>query len=191
MAPRLSRVPALAALCACLAAPAWAQPRCYHADADHGEMRFDGVLDGTPFTGRFGAFSVSLCLEDDDPGTARIRVTVDTGSADTGNRQGNEALRGAEFFDAARFPEATWTSRSVRPHRDGHLATGVLTVRDVSAEQPVRLSFRSGTPPRLSGEAQILRLDWEVGTGEFEDTGFLRNRVDLRFELDLEAHDGD
>jgi polyisoprenoid-binding protein YceI len=190
MARALTAILLLAAVGLSAATPASAGPHCYRADADSGELLFDGVLDGTPFTGHFRAFSVKLCLENDDLATARIRVTVDPGAADTGNRQGNEAMRGEEFFHVARFPEAVWTSRSIDPDGDGYLAEGELTVRDISAPQSVRLRYQPGDPARLSGHAEIMRLDWRVGTGEFEDPDFIRDRVDLRFELTLEASGG-
>lgn len=191
MAPGLIHALLLVAAGLAAALPAMAASHCYRADAGDGELLFDGVLDGTPFTGSFDAFSVSLCLEGDDLAGADIRVSVNTASGDTGNRQGNAALRGEEFFHIARFPEAVWTSLAVRPDGDGYLAEGELAVRGISAAQPVRLRFEPGEPARLSGSAQILRLDWDVGTGEFADTDFLRNRVDLRFDLRLHKQGGD
>jgi polyisoprenoid-binding protein YceI len=191
MAPGLIHALLLAAAGLAAAVPATAATPCYGADASDGELLFDGVLDGTPFTGSFNHFTVSLCLEGDDLAGADIRVSVDTASGDTGNRQGNAALRGEEFFHIARFPEAVWTSLAIRPAGDGYLAEGELTVRGVTAAQPVHLRFEPGEPARLSGRAEILRLDWDVGTGEFADTDFLRNRVDLRFELTLRKQGGD
>lgn len=191
MAPGLIPILWLAAAGLTAALPATAASDCYQADAGDGELLFDGVLDGTPFTGSFNAFSVSLCLEGDDLAGAEIRVSVDTASGDTGNRQGNAALRGEEFFHIARFPEAVWTSVAVRPDGEGYLAEGELTVRGATAAQPVHLRFEAGEPARLSGHAEILRLDWQVGTGEFADTDFLRNRIDLRFELTLRKKGGD
>jgi polyisoprenoid-binding protein YceI len=191
MAPGLIHALLLAAAGLAAAVPATAATPCYGADANDGELLFDGVLDGTPFTGSFNHFTVSLCLEGDDLAGADIRVSVDTASGDTGNRQGNAALRGEEFFHIARFPEAVWTSLAIRPDGDGYLAEGELTVRGVTAAQPVHLRFEPGEPARLSGRAEILRLDWDVGTGEFADTDFLRNRVDLRFDLTLRKQGGD
>jgi polyisoprenoid-binding protein YceI len=191
MAPGLIQALLLAAAGLTAAVPATAATPCYRADAGDGELLFDGVLDGTPFTGSFNRFTVSLCLEGDDLAGADIRVSVDTASGDTGNRQGNAALRGEEFFHIARFPEAVWTSLAIRPDGDSYLAEGELAVRGISAAQPVRLRFEPGEPARLSGSAQILRLDWDVGTGEFADTDFLRNRVDLRFDLTLRKQGGD
>lgn len=175
---------ALTALLAGL--PLLAAAECYEADADSGELTFSGVAEGSPFNGRFREFSVSLCLDDQDLTTAEIRVTVATGSATIGNRQGDQALKDEELFYVDRFPEAIWTSGEIVAADDGYRAAGELTLRGVTAKQPVRLHLHPDEDPaRLTGSAEILRLEYQVGTGEFEDTDFIDNEVTLEFDLGL------
>jgi|GEM_PF-529503 len=161
---------------------------CWISDADHGELRFNGSVEGNGFSGVFESFSVEVCLADaDDPTSARITVEVDVASANTRNRDRDETLLGPEFFAVETFPVASWQSDSIVATEDGYLAEGELNLRDVSADQPVHLRFElSGESPTLEGHAEILRLRYNVGTGEFEDTDFVRNRVDLEFSLELE-----
>ena len=167
-----------------------AEERCYRADADSGELEFSGVADGSGFQGDFNEFTVSLCLENDDLSTAVIEVTVATGSATVGNRQGDEALHSDELFHVERFPEAVWTSTSIHTENGEHRAEGELRLRGVEASQPVELSFDwHDDGLKLSGGAEILRMEYDVGQGEFEDTDFVRDRVDLSFELDLSPAD--
>ncbi len=165
-----------------------ADSNCWTSNADHGELRFMGSVEGNDFSGIFESFSVKVCLADvDDPTSARITVEVDTASANTRNRDRDETLLGPEFFAVEQFPVATWQSSSIVASEDGFLADGELSLRDVSAEQPVHLTFDlASEPPTLTGHAEILRLRYNVGTGEFEDTDFVRNRVDLEFSLELE-----
>lgn len=171
-----------------LATTAWAGPACYTADQDSGDLSFSGVAEGTPFQGHFGQFDVRICLKGSDLSTARIEVTVTTASADVGNRDGNQALKDEEFFAVDQFPEATWTSTAIEAEGDGFLAGGELSIKGISATQPVRLSLdTAGESWQLRGGAEITRLDWKVGVGEFEDTDFIRNRVDLEFELQLQS----
>lgn len=159
---------------------------CYLADQDSGRLEFAGVADGAGFTGHFGEFSVRLCMEGDDLSSAQIEVQIQTGSADTGNRMRDGELHGKNLFSVAEFPQSTWTSGEIAASGEGWLAQGELALRDVRRNQPVQLQFSGGDAPVLSGRAEILRLDWNVGLGpDFSDPDFVRNRVDLSFELKL------
>lgn len=168
--------------------PGLAAAECYRADADSGSLEFSGVVDGNRFNGRFASFDVALCLDDLDLTTARIEVNVDTASADTGNRMRDGELLGEHFFAVDAFPQASWTSADIQAEDDGFVAAGELDLRGVTANQAVRLELDDQNPPRLSGSAEIMRLDWQVGSGDpdFEDTDFLHNRVDLSFDLQLQ-----
>jgi len=177
----------IGAIALCATTIALADETCYIANPDSGELSFSGVAEGTPFRGEFGEFSVRLCLEGEDLSTADIEVTVKTGSADVGNRDGNQALADGEFFAVDRFPQALWTSTEIVNNGDGYRAEGELSIKSVSSPQTVAMSLDTNRDPWvLSGSAEIMRLDWNVGTGEFEDTDFIRERVDLRFSLELQ-----
>ncbi|TVS12805.1 MAG: hypothetical protein EA419_03765 [Wenzhouxiangella sp.] len=192
MAPRSFLTAAVLAAWLVLPASALRAADCYSADGDSGELNFRGEAEGAPFSGFFEDFEVSICLQDSDLTTAEIEVRVATGSATVGNRQGDEALRGDDLLAPERFPEAVWTSTAIAAADDGYRAEGELSLRGVSAEQTVRLSLEDVDGDRwLSGNAEILRLDYDVGIGEFEETDFIRNRVDLRFDLQLHPITGD
>ncbi len=175
---------------ALLMLPGLALADCFRADQDDGELKFIGVADGNRFSGEFGEFKVTLCMDERKLTTAGIEVVVKTASADTGDSQRDSELHGENFFHVEEFPEATWKSDDLRAEDDGVVARGELTLRGVSAGQPVRLSLSDSETPVLSGRAEIMRLDWNVGTGDedFEDTDFIRDRVDLEFELELQPY---
>lgn len=183
---RMNKCLALALLMA-VAGPVLAGEACYSADQQSGELRFSGLAEGAPFRGQFREFAVRLCLDGEDLSTAAIAVTVKTGSADVGNRDGNQALKDTEFFAVEQFPQATWRSSGIARGDNGYVAEGELAIKSIVAPQAVNLALDTGSEPWvLSGSAEIMRLDWEVGVGEFEDTDFIRDRVDLRFELKLQ-----
>ena len=166
---------------------ALAESTCFRADGDSGELNFRGEVEGTAFSGFFEDFSVRLCMEDERLDSAEIEVTVQMAAATVGNRQGDEALRGRDLFAVDQFPEASWRSTDIETANGAYRAQGELRIRDVSAAQPVNLRLeRAGDQLWLSGDAEIMRLDFNVGLGEFEDPDFVRNRIDLRFELELE-----
>lgn len=159
---------------------------CYVSDADHGGLTFSGVAEGNIVRGDFQDFTVEVCLDGEDLSTGRIKVEVQTGSASVGIRQGDEALLGEEMFFAERYPKATWTSQSIEPDNDAYLADGELALRGVSAAQAVRLRLeQDGDTLQLSGDAEIFRMEFQVGQGEFADTEFVDDQVKLEFDLQL------
>ncbi|GGA21235.1 YceI family protein [Paenibacillus physcomitrellae] len=93
-----------------------------------------------------GSWNVSLDNPDAMSGSGKIDMTAN----DSGNKLRDEHIRGAEFFDAAQFPEATFTARSFenlpQEWTDGTAVpfnlTGTLTVH--------------GTPKEVTFNAQAL-----------------------------------
>jgi polyisoprenoid-binding protein YceI len=176
----------LTALALVIGLPAMAEQVCYTADADSGELRFSGEAEGNRFRGHFREFAVRLCLDDDALETATIEVEVATGSATVGNRQGDQALLDEELFAAERYPRAFWTSTEINHEGQRHRAEGELSLRGISASQPVTLELqREADRLKLSGEAVIERLEFEVGQGEFADPDFISPDIALSFELNL------
>lgn len=162
---------------------------CFKANQDDGELVFIGVAEGSRFSGAFGEFTVTLCMDGRDLTTAGIEVVVKTASADTGNDDRDSELLGENFFHVGEYPKATWESTDIRAEGESFVADGQLTLRGITADQAVRLKLSDESPPVLSGSAEIMRLNWDVGIGEdFEDTDFIRNRVDLEFELQLQPY---
>lgn len=175
------------ALTLAVALSAQADSNCYTADAESGELKFSGQAEGNFFQGHFREFSVRLCLRNEDLQTAEIEVEVATGSVTVGNRQGDQALHDDELFAAERYPRAQWVSGVIEQQAQGYLAAGELTLRSVSASQPVMLKLEmNGDSWALSGEAVIPRLAFDVGQGEFADPDFISPDIRLEFHLNLE-----
>ncbi|MCA1780084.1 MAG: YceI family protein [Xanthomonadaceae bacterium] len=174
---------------------------CFKGDQDSGELRFSGAVEGSGFTGRFGSFEVHYCMPGGQPDNGDIRVTVDLSSADSDNRDRDQTLLDEEFFAVGQYPVAVWTSCRIEPagdpqgsQQDGaeFIAQGRLELKGVAALQAVRFTLRvDGEDLRVSGgfvmqgESEIDRQRFRIGTGEFADPEFIRNRVDVAFEIEL------
>ena len=75
-------------------------------DPTHSEIQFKVKhLMITNVTGSFDKFSASVETEDEDFMKAKISFTADTDSISTGNEQRDAHLKGADFFDAANYPQ--------------------------------------------------------------------------------------
>jgi len=171
-----------------------AESSCFVGGSGGGTLEFSGAVEDTEFTGSFGDFNVEYCLgEDGSPETGRISVSVALASADSDNADRDETLKGPEFFAVAAHPEARWKSVAIEAEGDAWSADGELTLKAISLPQAIRFTlspdgedFLARGQFTMAGSAEVDRQRFEVGTGEFSDPEFVRNRVDVAFEIRLE-----
>ena len=72
-------------------------------------------------------------LDDKDITKSRVEVTINTNSINTNVQKRDDHLRGADFFDVAKFPTMTFVSKKVaRNGNDKLKVTGDLTLHGVT-----------------------------------------------------------
>lgn len=188
----LLAVTALSITLALWTADSWAEESCFSGDQSSGTLTFSGAVEESGFSGRFNAFSVNYCMQSGAPADGAIEVQVELASADTENRERDQALKGESFFHVDRYPKAIWTSRAISAEGDGYSASGELELKGIRAAQAVSFTLTPDGDGLLArgeftmrGSTSIDRQKFEVGTGEFADPEFVRNRVDVGFEIRL------
>jgi polyisoprenoid-binding protein YceI len=85
-------------------------------------------------SGRFEKFSGTVYLADDSPERGRVEIVIDMNSVATDSKYLAEHLKTADFFDAPKFPEATFASTDIRPGGGKgatHTVTGNLDLHGV------------------------------------------------------------
>ena len=155
---------------------------CWVLVPQAGKIVFTGTQAGAPVQGTFSDYDGRVCIGSGDSADSRIRVSVRTASVDTQLPELDEALRGPDFFDSARWPQAVFESESVKPLGQGrYQVTGKLTLRDVTREisVPVRFTPAAGGDARLAGRLSFERLDYHIGLGQWADIGWVGNRVEV------------
>ena len=180
---------------AALAATIWLPVAAKAAPANEFELEpegssltFTAVQQGAKFESRFDRFTARVRFDPARPESGSIASRIDLGSVDTGNPERDEVLKGADWFNLARWPEAAFTAGRIIRDGDGYRASGTLTLRDITA--PVSLSFRwapaaGGQAARLVGSATLERLAFGVGQGDWQDTAYVGNRVDVQVDIRL------
>jgi polyisoprenoid-binding protein YceI len=111
--------------------------------------------------GHFSRFSGEVIVDPDTLTTARISLSVDTGSLDTGIGMRDRHLRSSDFFDVERFP--TIVFQSVRVEAAGRRATvvGRLSLHGVTREIAVPVDVQvSNAALVASGEFIVNRGDY-------------------------------
>ena len=164
-------LPALLAL----SAPAVATD---YVQAPGSTLAFAGKYQGEVFVGRFPGFSTRLSFDPNKLDAARLEVTIPMATATTRNADYDGEMRGASFFDAAKFPQATYVATKFRAlGGNRYAADGTLTLR--GASKPVTLNFEwtQGGNPVLFGRAGVQRLAFGVGGGQWADTGLIPDAI--------------
>ncbi len=141
--------------------------------------------------GQFKEFSGAIVFDDKNPSASSVKVTIKTASIDTSNEKRDNHLKSASFFEAEKFPEITFASKSVEKKGDTYQMTGTLTMKGVSKDVviPFTLSGPVQDPwknTRLGAEGSLTinRQDYGVAMADIIDKGIGN---DVKISLDVES----
>lgn len=164
---------------------------CYPVQAEGGQVRFAVDQDKAPFTGNFDRYGGQVCF--DDGAVDRIDAWLEPASVDTGLPEVDDALRGPLFFESDRYPRITFVSNEIRPQETEGIwiAAGTVSVkdRDYALEVPFTLR-RDESAQRVSGDIDVERLRYGIGTGEWSNTEWLGGMVTLHYDVPLGSAPG-
>lgn len=178
---------AIASILASLAtgARAAAQNTAYALTPAGSSLTYTFTQAGAANQGRFRTYSVSF-----DPSAGRLKVSIDMRSFDTGDSQRNGILGGKDFFDVARYPQASFIAQRLMRTATGFRATGTLTLRGVARTVVVPFTWRTTDigghqVGLLTGQTTIERLSFGIGQGQWRSTEWVGDAVTVHFALEL------
>ncbi len=156
-------------------------------DAARSELAFTIKQMGVPVEGKFRKFDAQVAFDPKKPETGKVAFSIDLGSATMGNAEADAEMPKAVWFNAAKFPQATFQSASIKGLSGGRFeVAGKLSikgnVRDVVV--PVSLA-QAGGATTATGTLAIKRLAFKIGEGEWSDTSIVADDVQVRFKLQL------
>jgi polyisoprenoid-binding protein YceI len=170
------------------AKPGAAAATTYSLDPAKSKLEFTFNQAGAQNKGRFTKYTVTLTAPGGDPAAGKLDVTIDVNSLDTDDDERDGILRGEDLFDARKFPTARYTAEKLTKTAAGFEASGKLTIRNVTRDLKVPLTFKPGAGgAQLSGKTSIKRLDFGVGQGEWKSTEWVDDQVNVILDLHLVA----
>ncbi|MEO5625072.1 MAG: YceI family protein [Dokdonella sp.] len=159
---------------ASLLLPASAFARDWQVDAAKSSLTFKGSYQKEAFNGSFKKFESVIAYDATDLSKSKFDVTVDLASADTGNGDRDDSLKGSDFFATAKFSKAHFVTASFEKAADGSVeAKGSLTIRDQSKPIVLKVKFdESGNAATLDVDTTLKRADFGLGNGsDWSDVG--------------------
>ena len=151
------------------------------------EIVFVSKQMGVPVEGRFQKFSAKIVFNPSKPDQANIAFTVDMASATLGVKETDAELPKAEWFNTAKFAQATFQSTSVKALGAGKFeVAGKLNIKGATQNVlvPVTLT-QAGTNTTATGAFAIKRLAFKIGDNEWSDTSMVADEVQVKFKFAL------
>jgi polyisoprenoid-binding protein YceI len=158
----------------------------YSIDTAQSRLEFVGVQAGAEFTAAFHKFTGTVDMAPDSVADSRIDVQIDLNSVDSMDKDRDTTIRGADIFDVARWPSAHYVTRSISKTATGYAAVGALTLRGVTKDVPIEFQFTQvAAGAKLQGRANLKRLDFGAGQGDWKSTEWVADAVKVSFSLVL------
>jgi polyisoprenoid-binding protein YceI len=151
------------------------------------EVAFVTKQMGVPVDGRFKKFDAQITLDPKKPETGNVAFSIDMLSASMGVPETDSEMPKPIWFNAAKFPQATFQSSAIKGLGAGKFeVAGKLNikgnVRDVLI--PVQMT-QSGGNSTATGSFVLKRLEFKIGEAEWADTTVVANDVTVKFKLAL------
>lgn len=156
--------------------------------APQSEVGFTIKQMGVPVNGRFKRFAVQTNFDPKSPQTSQVTLRFELASA-TVSADADPELGKPDWFATAKFPQATFASTGIKALGGGKFeVAGKLSIKGSSRDVVVPMQLaQAGGVSTVTGGFAIKRLDFKVGEGDWADTSFVANDVQVKFKLVLQG----
>jgi len=166
-----------------LAIPAFAA--VLKVDASKSQVNIVFKQMNVPVDAKFKKFSANIDYNAAKPESSKANVEIELNSFDLGDAEYNKEVLKKEWFNAAQFPKASFTSTSMKPAGAGKLdVSGTLTIKGKTSNVSFPVTIKQeGGKQIFDGALPIKRLTYNIGEGEWKDTSMVADEVTIKFHV--------
>ena len=138
-----------------------------------------------PVEARFRKFTAQIAFDSAQPAAGNARIEIDVDSFDIDNAEVSDEVKSKPWFDANRFPKATFVATAIKALNGGRFeARGPLTIKGKTLEVVVPIAYKetAGTA-MFDGAFVIKRLQYNIGEGVWKDTDTVADEVQIKFHI--------
>lgn len=130
----------------------------------------------------------------ENPLQSSATATIEMESFSSSNETRDHDVKGENFLDVASHPTMTYRSTGIRPHGDGYVVDGELTIKGVT--HPVELNVElngfgpdpyGGTRLGISATGEINRNDYGITANMVLPTGGVMVSEKIQLIIEIEA----
>jgi polyisoprenoid-binding protein YceI len=139
-----------------------------------------------PVEGSFGRYTVNAVFDPAKPEAGQFRVELDIASINTGSEEGDGEAKRPAWFDTARYPKASFVSRSIKKDAAGRFTVSgdfTLKGRTRPLTAPFLLTPQRGGGWLASGRVALKRSQFDIGGGEWADPSVVADDLEARFKI--------
>ncbi|WP_085507491.1 YceI family protein [Thalassobacillus devorans] len=145
--------------------------------------------------GEFTDFNVDFNGDLDNLDQANVTVTIPVTSIDTGNEDRDGHLRSGDFFEAEKYPNMVFESKSIKKVSDDEYeVTGDFTIKDVTREETFTVEYNGVSKSPMDGSTiagfdvtgKVNREAYGMTWNAAIETGGVLLGKDVKFEGNFE-----
>ena len=166
----------------------------WQLDHLNSKLKFTAFQKNAGTEGEFKSFSLNLQFDPNLPAEASVNVAIDMKSMTMFNDLADDALHSSIWFGTEQFPTASFRAKGFSKNKNGdnlYEVNGRLTIRDVTKDikLPIKITITKDKLDKqiqrlnATGEVDINRLDFGLGTGEWESIDILQNKVTIAINI--------
>jgi len=191
----MKRILFLASISACVLVQSAFATDTYVFDKKHSTMGFQVRHLFSKLPGKFDDFEGKIQYDEANLENSSVEVKIKAASVDTGLVMRDQNLKSPDFFDAEKFPEITFESKSVK--RTGETTaevTGDLTMHGVTKEVVLKVEFlgkgangKGGTVSGWEATTNLKRSEYGLTWNKLVEGAQIAGddvEIDLRVEAD-------
>ena len=162
----------------------------YKIDPNHSSVNFSVThLMVSTVNGRFTTFEGKILYDGKDVTKSSVNVDIKTATVNTDNTSRDNDLRSAGFFDAEKFPDITFQSKSVEKKGNDYVAHGRLTIKGVAKDVDLPFELKGPADAGKMGKVMGAHASLTVNRQDFgvsKGGGMVGSEV--KIDLNVEAH---
>ncbi|GAA0326218.1 YceI family protein [Oceanobacillus oncorhynchi subsp. oncorhynchi] len=146
--------------------------------------------------GTFDNFDAKIVADAEDLTDAEIELNIDVESINTRNKDRDDHLRSADFFDAENYPKITFVATDIKKSGNNYEVTGDLTLKGTTKPVTLDVVFEGQSKDPMSGSivagfsgsTSINRKEFGLTWNASLETGgvLVGEEVKINFELELQ-----
>ncbi|KQS33322.1 YceI family protein [Dyadobacter sp. Leaf189] len=120
--------------------------------------------------GTFAAPTGTAVFNEKSPENAAFDIKIAANTFDTKNNSRDKDMKSEKYFHVEKYPDIHFKSSRVGKKEGGYLATGTLTIRDVSktVTLPFEAKKNADGSYNLTSTFEVNRLDYRLGEKDWK-----------------------